>query len=90
MQSYSLKQMQNLRGSLLSCELKRLCSWSATNCVKPEVLTSCATSRLNPEVHSHLFLYDFRALMLECSGLNGEKASDWLRLCHATAEWCSS
>ena len=25
----------------------------------------------------------------ECPGLNGGKASDWLRLCHVTREWCS-
>ena len=40
--------------------------------------TSCDTSRLNLKVHSHLFLYDFGAMTLEHSGLNGGKVSDWL------------
>ena len=33
----------------------------------------------NPEVHAHLFLYDFGVMMLERTGLNGGKVSDWLR-----------
>ena len=52
--------------------------------------TTCETSRLNPEVHSHLFLYDFRVMMLEHPGLNGRKASDWLRLCCAAGGRFSS
>ena len=27
----------------------------------------------------HLFLYDFEEMMLEHTGLNGGKVSDWLR-----------
>ena len=33
----------------------------------------------NPEVHAHLFLYDFGVMTLERTGLNGRKVSDWLR-----------
>ena len=33
----------------------------------------------NPEVHAHLFLYDFGVMTLEHTRVNGRKVSDWMR-----------
>ena len=88
MQSYYLKWLPNLRGSLLYCELQCGLSQSAADWDRSKVYTSCETSRLTPEVHSHLFLYGFKAMTLERSGLNGGKASDWLR--PFQAQWWES
>ena len=45
----------------------------------PKCTLAVKLPRLDPEVHMHLFLYDFGVMILECTGLNGGKVSDWLR-----------
>ena len=100
-QSYYLKRLPNLRGSLLSCELQCGLSWSATD--RSEVYTSCETSRLTLRYMPTSFYMVLRRwhwsilgsmarkslIGWDCSRLNGGKVSDWLRLCHVTRGWCS-
>ena len=101
MQSYYLKWLPNLRGSILSCELQCGLSWSATNWDRSEVYTSCETSRLTPRyMHtsfnmiSEWWCENIPGSMVgkpligwDHSRLNGGKVSDWLRLCHVTRGW---
>ena len=75
-QAYCLKRLLDVRGSLLSCELQCRISRSATDWYRPEVYTSCETSRLDP------------GMTLERTGLNGGKVPDWLRPSHS--KWWES
>ena len=102
MQSYYLKWLLNLRGSLLSCELQCGLSWSAADWDRSEVYTSCETSRLTLRyTHTSFYMVSKRwrwsvpgsmvgksLIGWGHSGLNGRKASDWLRLCRMTRGRC--
>ena len=58
-------------------------SSAETKCQEPSASSICMHSPFIWSVMSH------SRAMSEHPGLNGGKASDWLRLCHMTRGWCS-